>query len=128
MPRPIKRRIICSEPKINIFGPPNYNRYQYINMNLEEYETIRLIDYKNLTQEECAELMGVARTTIQKIYDDARKKIADAIVNGKTIKIEGGNYTLCSSLPMGRYCNKTNCGRFGRIRKHRNYLEGNNEI
>lgn len=81
-------------------------------MSLEEFETIRLIDNNNLTQEETANFMGIARTTVQGIYDDARKKIADAIVNGKVLKIEGGNYSLCAKMPLGKYCNRKNCKRF----------------
>ena len=88
MARPVKSRTICSEPKINIFGPRNLSEEIYVDMSLEEFEAIRLIDYNNLTQEECASFMGVARTTVQKIYDDARGKIADALVNGRTLKIE----------------------------------------
>jgi len=112
MGRPIKSRMICCKPKINMFGPRNFDERFSINMTLEEYESIRLIDYNNLTQEEAANFMGVARTTVQKIYDDARNKIADVIVNGKILKIEGGNYHLCSNMPEGRHCNKKRCRRF----------------
>lgn len=110
MPRPIKRRFVCSKPKFNLFGPPNSN--EYIFLNLEEYETIRLIDYEGMTQEECSHLMNVARTTVQKIYDDARKKIANAMINGKTIKIEGGNYMICDNEQPNGKCNNLNCNRF----------------
>lgn len=112
MARPIKSRTICSKPKINIFGPRNLSEEIYVDMSLEEFEAIRLIDYNNLTQEECASFMGVARTTVQKIYNDARGKIADALVNGRTLKIEGGNYHLCNNMPHRKYCNRKNCKRF----------------
>lgn len=112
MARPVKARTICSEPKIKIFGPENFSTEVYIDMSLEELETIRLIDYNSLTQEECANFMGVARTTVQKIYDNARSKIADVLVNGKILKIEGGNYHLCNNMPYGKYCNKRDCKRF----------------
>lgn len=112
MARPVKSRTICSMPKINMFGPQNFDEDCYVDMNLEEFEAIRLIDYNNLTQEECANFMGVARTTVQNIYDSARSKIADALVNGKTLKIKGGNYHLCSEMPLGKYCNRKNCKRF----------------
>jgi len=112
MARPIKPRTICSKPKINIFGPRNLSEEIYVDMSLEEFEAIRLIDYNNLTQEECASFMGVARTTVQKIYNDARGKIADALVNGRTLKIEGGNYHLCNNMPHRKYCNRKNCKRF----------------
>jgi predicted DNA-binding protein (UPF0251 family) len=115
MARPVKSRIVCSEPKINIFGPDNRNDLDIINMSLEEFETIRLIDANNLTQEEAAGFMNIARTTVQGIYDDARKKLATALVGGKTIKIAGGNYQLCQSMPFGRHCNKKHCKRFNNI-------------
>lgn len=112
MPRPIKAKTICSELKINIFGPKGFANKVYVDMSLEEYETIRLIDYNNLTQEECASFMEVARTTVQKLYDQARTKIADALVNGKILKISGGNYRLCYRRPLGKYCNRKHCKRF----------------
>ena len=68
-----------------------------INMTVEEYETIRLIDLEGKTQQECSERMEVARTTVQGIYDVARKKLADALVNGKHLNIGGGDYELCTS-------------------------------
>ncbi len=112
MARPIKSRIICSIPKVNTFGPQKCKKSETINMTLEEFEVIRLIDYNNLTQEEASSFMEVARTTVQSIYETARKKISDALVNGKKIIIEGGNYSLCNAMSMGRKCNRKNCQRF----------------
>ncbi len=66
-------------------------------MSVDEYETIRLIDLMGFTQEECALQMNVARTTVQGIYNDARKKLADVLVNAKGLVIRGGDYTLCDS-------------------------------
>ena len=106
MARPVKSRTICAKPKINMFGPKDFSDETYVDMILEEFETIRLIDYNRLTQEECASFMGVARTTVQKIYEDARRKIADVLVNGKTLKIEGGNYRLCENIDHGRHCRR----------------------
>ena len=112
MPRPVKRRMVCQEPRFKVFGPPNISNKNSVCMPVEEYEAIRLIDHEGLTQEECAKLMGVARTTVQKIYDDARFKIADALVKGFTLRIEGGNYNICSNMPIGRGCNHRRCKRF----------------
>lgn len=96
MPRPRKYRKVCCLPKVNEFGPLNVKEQNnYVTMTVEEYETIRLMDLENLSQEETAERMGVARSTIQRIYEEARRKIADFIVNGKTLKIEGGDYRVC---------------------------------
>lgn len=97
MPRPRKWRRVCCLPESNLFGPliPRQNDPEIVMMTVEEYETIRLIDLEGLMQEECAERMNVARTTVQRIYNDARKKIAESLVNGKILKIEGGDYKLC---------------------------------
>lgn len=78
-------------------------------MTVEEYETIRLIDLEGLTQEECADQMNIARTTVQGIYTEARKKIAESLVGGKVLKIEGGDYRLCDG--SGPYCGRGGCRR-----------------
>lgn len=80
-------------------------------MALEEYETIRLIDYEGLTQEECSERMNVARTTVQRIYSDARKKMAQLLVEGRSLRIEGGDYKLYDENEKIYGC--------GRCRRHR---------
>ena len=67
-------------------------------MSLDEFETIRLIDYQSKTQEQCAQEMNVARTTVTAIYDTARKKLAQALVEGRRIVISGGNYTLDNTI------------------------------
>ena len=102
MPRPQKKRYVCREPDIRDFGPEN-PRGQ-ISLSVDEYESIRLIDLENYTQEECAEQMCVSRTTVQGVYDAARKKIADALVNGKCLQIGGGDYVICEYY-------RSECGR-----------------
>jgi predicted DNA-binding protein (UPF0251 family) len=97
MPRPRKWRKVCGLPQNDLFGPLNTHTYESdpIIMTVDEYETIRLIDGEGMMQEECAEKMNVARTTVQRIYNEARKKLAESLVNGKMLKIEGGDYKLC---------------------------------
>jgi predicted DNA-binding protein (UPF0251 family) len=108
VPRPRKWRKVCCLPKRNLFGPinsPNLDSEITI-MTVEEYETIRLIDLEGLMQEECADRMNVARTTVQRIYYDARKKLAEALVDGNVLKIEGGDYKLCDESKTVYGCDR----------------------
>ena len=75
-------------------------------MTLDEFETIRLIDLENMTQEQCARQMNVARTTVQSIYESARSKLAECLVNRKELSIEGGDYTICDGKASGCVCGK----------------------
>jgi len=116
MPRPRKWRKVCCLPEMDRFGPLNgaVKGDYFITMTVEEYETIRLIDLEGFTQEECANKMNIARTTVQGIYNDARKKLAESLVNGKLLRIEGGDYKLCDGLQKtcgGGGCPKGRCGR-----------------
>ncbi len=112
MPRPQKWRKVCCLPDSNLFGSLNAlnDIAEIVLMKVDEYETIRLIDLEEMTQEECAEKMNVARTTVQRIYNEARKKLAESLVNGKILKIEGGDYKLCDEFEPIHRC--------GRCRKH----------
>ena len=110
MARPRKCRRICSMPKSNEFYPGK-EYFETIKMTVDEFETIRLIDYEGLFQEQCAIQMNVSRATVTSIYDSARKKIADALVNGKRLVIEGGDFTVCENSAhccghCGHGCNK----------------------
>ena len=97
-------------------------------MTVEEYEAVRLIDGEGLMQDECAELMDVARTTAQRIYGTARKKLADFLVHGKTLKIEGGDYTLRAPEETPSACGKCRgCGcAEGRGKEKKERLENEN--
>lgn len=97
MPRPVKWRRVCCLPESSRFGPLDspINEDCIVGMTVDEYEAIRLIDLEGYTQEECAGQMNVARSTVQGIYNSARKKIAESLVNGKALIIEGGEYRLC---------------------------------
>lgn len=94
MPRPRKSRKICSPPNCTRFIPQHGGGHP-ITMSLDEFEVIRLIDLEDLNQEQCAEQMGIARTTVQAIYAEARKKLAECIVNGRPLHITGGDVHLC---------------------------------
>lgn len=112
MSRPLKWRKVCCLPENNRFGPLDLNadKNNQVTMTVDEYETIRLIDLEGFTQLECANQMHIARTTVQGIYMEARKKIAESIVNGKELLIEGGKYRICKDLGIdcdrGRGCRR----------------------
>ena len=102
MPRPIKCRKVCHFPDILEFRPSNKNgrrgeedEKEVILLTVDEYETIRLIDKEGYSQEQCAGFMQIARTTVQRIYEIARKKVADAIIDGHPLRIEGGDFRIC---------------------------------
>ena len=97
--------------KSNIFRKIKNNK-EFVELTVDEYETLRLIDYMGLTQHECALQMQVARSTIASIYENARYKISDSLVNGKSIKIGGGDYNLCANRKhcCGK-CGTNTCGR-----------------
>lgn len=117
MPRPRKWRKVCCLPDSTRFGPldPKSSQDRFVYMTVEEYESIRLIDLEELTQEACADQMNIARTTVQRIYTDARRKIAESLVLGKILRIEGGDYQLCegygNSCHGGSGCVKKHCRR-----------------
>lgn len=122
MARPIKYRKICHFPKNLSFKPTgNLNYEESVKLTLDEYETIRLIDREGKSQEECAVSMKVARTTVQKIYTSARRKISEAIIDGRVLEIVGGDYNLCNGRP--EYCSKDDCNKkkiyesYGRIKE-----------
>ena len=95
MARPTKCRRICTEPAYDQFLPGGIASGETIILTLDEYEAIRLIDLEKCTHAQCAEQMDISRTTVTELYEMARYKIADSIVNGKPLQIAGGNYRLC---------------------------------
>ncbi len=112
MPRPRKWRIVCDMPSSKWFGPLNSDSsHLELDMSIEEYECIRLIDLEELTQEETAQRMQVARTTVQRMYELARKKIARSLVEGYMLKIEGGDFELCDGKQLLTHCGS--CHRMG---------------
>ncbi|NLD20094.1 MAG: DUF134 domain-containing protein [Clostridiales bacterium] len=116
--RPRKCRKVCELPNTKEFAPTDgRNPNEAIIMTVDEYETIRLIDKQGFSQEECGNYMKIARTTVQQIYTSARKKIADAIVDGLPLKIAGGDYQLCDGKEAHCKC--------GGCRKHRIIFEDN---
>lgn len=119
MPRPRKCRKVCSLPRVREFHAGDGGEETVI-LSVDEYETVRLIDKEGFSQQECAMYMQVARTTVQLIYNTARRKIAEALVFGIGIRIEGGDYTLCDGKEQTCSC--------GGCRKHSKCSQNKNNI
>ena len=108
MPRPRKSRKVCHYPEVLGFDPVGTEENKdAIILTVDEYETIRLMDKEGYSQEQCGEKMGIARTTVQLIYTSARAKVAGALVEGRPIRIEGGDYQLCKGNDVT--CRQSTC-------------------
>jgi predicted DNA-binding protein (UPF0251 family) len=83
-------------PQVTYFKPAGVPlaSLQEVRLSIEEAEAIRLKDIEELEQDSCAQKMSVSRTTFARILLSARQKMADALLNGKAIRIEGGNYEM----------------------------------
>lgn len=92
MPRPIKPRWINGKPGTVFFIPHPFPdpRIEHVIVSLDELESLRLADHEDLSQEEAALEMNVSRATFGRIVRQARKKVAEALVTGKAILVEGG--------------------------------------
>jgi len=96
MPRPKCCRNVCGVPDKNYFKPRGItiSQLEEVVLSLDEYEAIRLADHEHLYQEEAAARMNISCQTFGRIIEAAHKKIADVLMNGKALKIEGGEITL----------------------------------
>ena len=117
MPRPLKCRRVEFMPSVTYFKPAGIPMrvLEEVILSLEEAEALRLKDLAGLEQSDGAESMNVSRPTFQRVLASARQKIADALLNGKAIRIEGGNYEMAALPPAcmdrcgmgrGRHCRR----------------------
>jgi predicted DNA-binding protein (UPF0251 family)/DNA-directed RNA polymerase subunit RPC12/RpoP len=107
MPRPVKPRWVEFSPGVTYFKPAGVRMrdLEEVVLGLDEVEAIRLKDLIGLDQEQCAERMGIAQSTFQRVLTIARNKIASALIEGKALRVEGGNYLIS---PLFFTCTK--CG------------------
>ena len=98
MGRMPKWRRVTSIPEVTYFKPAGipYRTREEVSLSVEEVEAIRLKDLEGLEQADCAQKMNVSRPTFHRVLAAARRKLADALLNGKAIRIEGGNFELAS--------------------------------
>jgi len=92
MPRPMKPRWINGKPGTVFFVPHPFPdpRIEHVALSLDELEALKLADHEDLSQEEASVEMNVSRATFGRIVRQARKKVAEALVTGKAILVEGG--------------------------------------
>ena len=84
--RPMKPRVISEKPKVLSFNPEG-GRGEPITLTLDEFEALKLVDYHGLLQEEAAFKMGVSRGTLWRCLNNARRKVAAMIVEGRPLRI-----------------------------------------
>ncbi len=96
MPRPPRCRRVSYMPEVTYFKPAGIplRALEEVRMSIEEAEALRLKDLEGLEQEQGAKKMNVSRPTFQRVLASARQKIAYALINGKTIRIDGGNFEM----------------------------------
>ena len=110
MTRPKKKRCIFQEPGIRYFKPRGIpsTQIEEVVLTLDEFEAIRLADFEGLYQEDAAGKMNISRQTFGRIIESAHKKVADVLLNGKALKIEGGEVAVDNTRRVKcRRCNKT---------------------
>ena len=96
MPRPRRFRWVSAQPNSTYFKPRGIPlaALEEVILTVEEHEALRLADLEGLHQEDAAEKMSVSRATFGRIVTSARRKIADALVNAKAIRVEGGDFVM----------------------------------
>ncbi len=103
MPRPRKQRSLENRPRPAIYKPAGVplNELARLNLLYEELEALRLADLEGLTQAEAAAQMAISRSTFQRIVAQARRQVAQALVEGHALQIEGGSFTVQPPRPRG---------------------------
>lgn len=96
MARPQKDRIVTCDPTISYFKPRGVplRQMEEVRLTIDQMEALRLADLEGLSQQEAGLRMGVSRATFGRIIQQARKVVAEAIIKGKAILLEGGNYQV----------------------------------
>ena len=108
MVRPQKHRMVAFSPDVSYFKPRGIPMFdlQEVCLTVDQREAIRLSDLLGMSHEDAGRKMGVSRATFGRIIQRARKAVADALINGKAINVEGGNYKIVSTTRIF-FC--TNC-------------------
>ena len=130
MSRPRKTRKICYPPKMKGFKPFGLPMCEIENVKLtfEEYESIKLINYEMLSQDQASEQMNISRPTFTRLYNKALKSIAKAFVEGNAILFEGGDYELDNEWFRCNKCYKLIEGIENHVKCENCTIFGNDEL
>jgi len=104
MTRPVKPRYVSFRPIVNAFIPskqPPWGKEQVI-LTIEGLEALRLCDFEGFDHEEASKRMNISRQTFGRILNNARRIVADGLINGKEILIQGGHFEFPSGMQKGR--------------------------
>jgi predicted DNA-binding protein (UPF0251 family) len=103
-PRPRIRRRVWFSPGVTYYKPAGVRMMilEEVVLTVDEFESLRLKDHEGMDQVEAAKKMGISQPTFQRTYESARKKVADALVNGKALRIEGGHFRMMGPGPGRR--------------------------
>jgi uncharacterized protein len=121
MPRPRKCRFVTQEPGVTFFKPQGIplRMLEHAQITVDELEALRLSDFLGMSHEEAAKQLKVSRPTVTRMLARAHQAIADALVNGKAIRIEGGDYVLegleCQCPKCGAHWTETASGQTVRL-------------
>ena len=116
MPRPKKERVVVAPPLFNRFKPAGIRGsvLQRLELTIDEFEAIRLADYLGYNHLEASKIMKISRSTFSRLVDSARRKVAEFIIEGKELFIEGGSFRFARRLVK---C--VDCGQIYDIDEHR---------
>ncbi len=106
MPRPRRCRYIGFQPNFDYFAPRMRRCDTEVVLKMEELESIRLKDLLGMDQQDAAKQMGISQPTFHRILKEARRKIAEALTEGKAIRIHGGNYIYERGRGRKRWCGR----------------------
>jgi predicted DNA-binding protein (UPF0251 family) len=130
MARPQKSRKVLSPPKMKGFKPYGMPlcKDEPVLMKFEEYESLKLVNYDGLQQDQAAQQMNVSRPTFTRIYNRALKLIANSFVEGKAIEIQGGNFEFDKEWFRCKKCYKLVEGLENHVRCQNCNLFGDSEL
>ncbi len=130
MARPKKSRKVCTPPQMKgyrPFGIPMCD-IETVRLTFEEYESLKIVEYDRLSQDEGAKQMHISRPTFTRIYNKALKTIAKAFVEGKAIEIDGGDYFFEQDWYRCKRCNKLIEGLENHVKCEGCTFYGSNEL